>query len=184
MQANEEHAAGGIAPDAAAAHAASMPDEGGISLRTMELVVALLLLAAAIVVIWSNQAIGAGWGPDGPESGYFPLRVGAIVLVCSLAVAWQGWRTPREPIFATWQQLRQVSVILVPLTVYVGLIGFLGIYVASALFLCGFMIVVGKAKWWRAGLIGVGVSVVLFWIFEVQFRVPLPKGPLEAAFGY
>jgi len=25
---------------------------------------------------------------------------------------------------------------------------------------------------------------VLFWIFEMQFRVPLPKGPLEAAFGF
>ncbi|MBY4895667.1 tripartite tricarboxylate transporter TctB family protein [Cupriavidus sp. AU9028] len=183
MQANEEHAAGGASVDAAAAHATGA-DEGGISLRTMELIVALLLLAAAIVVIWSNQAIGAGWGPDGPESGYFPLRVGAIVLVCSVAVAWQAWRTPRGPIFATWQQLRQVSVILLPLTIYVGLIGFLGIYVASALFLCGFMIAVGKTQWWRAALLAVGISVVLFWIFEVQFRVPLPKGPLEAAFGY
>jgi putative tricarboxylic transport membrane protein len=26
--------------------------------------------------------------------------------------------------------------------------------------------------------------VTLFWMFEVQFMVPLPKGPLEALFGY
>jgi len=25
---------------------------------------------------------------------------------------------------------------------------------------------------------------VLFWMFEIQFMVPLPKGPLEALFGY
>jgi putative tricarboxylic transport membrane protein len=25
---------------------------------------------------------------------------------------------------------------------------------------------------------------VLFWMFEFQFLVPLPKGPLESLFGY
>ena len=28
------------------------------------------------------------------------------------------------------------------------------------------------------------VPVVCFWVFELQFRVPLPKGPLEAMLGY
>ncbi|MNN09944.1 Tripartite tricarboxylate transporter TctB family protein [compost metagenome] len=60
----------------------------------------------------------------------------------------------------------------------------LGIYVASAVFIVGFMVWVGKAGWPRALLIGVGINLMLFWIFEIQFRVPLPKGPLEAALGY
>lgn len=158
--------------------------EGGISLRTVELVVAGILLVLSALVIWDNHRIGSGWAPDGPESGYFPLRVGVIVLVCALAVVWQALRTPRRAVFASWQQLKQVSVILLPLTVYVALIGVLGIYVASAIFMAGFMMVVGKAAWWRAVLLGVGINVVLFWIFEIQFRVPLPKGPLEAAFGF
>lgn len=157
---------------------------GGVSLRAVELAVAVVLAALAALVIWDNHRIGSGWATDGPEAGYFPLRVGAIVLVCALAVAWQALRTPSDKVFANWQQLRQVCVILLPLTVYVALIGMLGIYVASALFMAGFMIAIGKAEWWRAALLGVGISVVLFWIFEIQFRVPLPKGPLEAAFGF
>ncbi|CAG9172112.1 tripartite tricarboxylate transporter TctB family protein [Cupriavidus respiraculi] len=157
---------------------------GGVSVRTVEIVVAICLLSLAMVVIWSNYRIGAGWAPDGPEAGYFPLRIGVIILVCSLAVAWQAWRTSEHETFVSWQQFKQVCVILLPLSVYVALIGFLGIYVASAIFMTGFMIAVGKAAWWRAVLIGVGVNAVLFWIFEIQFRVPLPKGPLEAAFGY
>jgi putative tricarboxylic transport membrane protein len=32
--------------------------------------------------------------------------------------------------------------------------------------------------------VSLGVSAVLFWMFEIQFMVPLPKGPLEALFGY
>lgn len=157
---------------------------GGVSVRAVEIVVAICLLSLAMVVIWSNYRIGAGWAPDGPEAGYFPLRIGVIILVCSLAVAWQAWRTGEHETFVSWQQFKQVCVILLPLSVYVALIGFTGIYVASAIFMTGFMIVVGKAAWWRAALIGVGVNAVLFWTFEIQFRVPLPKGPLEAAFGF
>ncbi|MEC3769540.1 tripartite tricarboxylate transporter TctB family protein [Cupriavidus sp. SS-3] len=156
----------------------------GISVRAVELAVALCLLAGALVVIWSNHGIGAGWAPDGPEAGYFPMRVGIIILVCSVLVGVQALRADRNAVFATWQQLRQVGVILVPLTVYVSLIGLLGIYVASAAFVAGFMVWVGKAAWWKAALVGVGINALLFWIFEIQFRVPLPKGPLEAALGY
>jgi hypothetical protein len=30
----------------------------------------------------------------------------------------------------------------------------------------------------------VGIAVALFFTFEVWFLVPLPKGPVEALFGY
>lgn len=167
-----------------AKHEEAVAEQSAISVRAMEFVVAASLLIGALVVIVNNYQIGAGWAPDGPEAGYFPLRVGVIVLLCSLAVAWQASKTDSSRSFATWQQLRQVCVILGPLTAYVAVIGTLGIYVASAVFMVAFMMWIGKAAWWRAIAIGVGINVVLFWIFEIQFRVPLPKGPLEAAFGF
>ncbi|QEZ46922.1 tripartite tricarboxylate transporter TctB family protein [Cupriavidus oxalaticus] len=165
-------------------HHGGEPAGAGLSVKAVELVVALCLLAGAIVVIWSNYSIGAGWAPDGPEAGYFPMRVGIIVLACSVLVAMQALRGDGKAVFATWQQLRQVGVIVLPLTAYVGLIGMLGIYVASAGFIVGFMVWVGKSGWPRALLTGAGINLLLFWIFEIQFRVPLPKGPLEAALGY
>jgi putative tricarboxylic transport membrane protein len=33
-------------------------------------------------------------------------------------------------------------------------------------------------------LVAVVMSALIFWLFEMQFKVPLPKGPLEAWFGY
>lgn len=155
-----------------------------ITVRTAEIAVALLIAAGAVVVMVSNYQIGAGWAPDGPQAGYFPLRIGAIIFVACLAVLWQAWRTTSDATFVTWPQLRQVAVILVPLTIYIALIKVLGIYVASAIFIAGFMRVIGKFAWWRAVLTGVAINAALFWIFEMQFRVPLPKGPLEAAFGF
>ena len=41
-----------------------------------------------------------------------------------------------------------------------------------------------KFGWLKVILVSVIISAVLFWMFEVQFMVPLPKGPLESLFGY
>lgn len=155
-----------------------------ISVRAAEIAVALLIAIGAVVVMASNYRIGAGWAPDGPEAGYFPLRIGALIFVACLVVLGQALRSRNDAVFVTWPQLKRVAVILVPLTAYVVLITFAGIYVASAIFIAGFMLAIGKFAWWRAVLTGVVINVVLFWIFERQFRVPLPKGPLEAALGF
>ena len=66
-----------------------------------------------------------------------------------------------------------------PAIVYVLAIAFVGIYVASAIFIAVFMVVLGKYSAWKAALIGVLVSVAFFVMFEVWFKVPLPKGTLE-----
>jgi hypothetical protein len=46
------------------------------------------------------------------------------------------------------------------------------------------MRVMDRFSWLKTIAISVGVSVALFWLFELQFKVPLPKGPLESMFGY
>jgi membrane associated rhomboid family serine protease len=74
--------------------------------------------------------------------------------------------------------------VLLPTMVYVLAIKFLGIYVASAIFIGAFMRVMDRFGWLKTVVISVGVSAALFWLFELQFTVPLPKGPLEARFGY
>jgi putative tricarboxylic transport membrane protein len=68
--------------------------------------------------------------------------------------------------------------------VYVLLIRYLGIYVASALFIGIFMRWQGRFGLVKIVLVSLGVSVCLFFMFEVWFKVSLPKGPLEALLGY
>jgi len=46
------------------------------------------------------------------------------------------------------------------------------------------MRVLGHTPWFKTILISVSVNLLLFWMFEIQFMVPLPKGPLEAYFGF
>ena len=67
--------------------------------------------------------------------------------------------------------------------VYAFLIQPLGIYVASIIFMAWFMKALGKYSWLKVALISIGLNVVFFAVFEFWFKVPLPKGPLEAALG-
>lgn len=159
-------------------------EERGVSRRSVEWAVAALLFALAAIVIWDNQRIGAGWDDTGPQAGYFPMRIGIAVLVSALCVAWHVLRHPSKELFATWSQLKGVAQVLVPLTIYVALIGVLGIYVASALFIAAFMRYAGGYAWWNGIATGAITNLVLFVVFEIQFKVPLPKGPLEAWLGY
>jgi hypothetical protein len=82
--------------------------------------------------------------------------------------------------FVSWEKFKLVLAVLIPTTVYVMGIQLVGIYIASTLFIAGFMRVMDKSSWPKTVLVSVGVNVVLFWMFEIQFKVPLPQGPLKA----
>jgi hypothetical protein len=165
------------------------PQEHGettVSNRTMELVVAGLFIAASILVMYDNWRIGARWASDGPQAGYFPFYIGLIMFVASTVTFVVNLlaRSGASSNFVNKSQFRQVLQVFVPTAVFVGLIGFLGIYVAAAVFITFFMWWLGKYPIYRIAPIAVLVPLVLFMMFEIWFLVPLPKGPLETALGY
>jgi hypothetical protein len=158
----------------------------GLTHATADALTAFVVFAVGVVMMIDNHRIGAGWAPDGPESGYFPFRIGVILCVASVAVMLRslfGKERKRE-IFVPWKKFKLVLLVLLPTLLFVLAIEFIGIYVASALFIGAFMRVMDKYSWVKTLAISIGTSLVLFWLFEIQFLVPLPKGPLEALFGY
>lgn len=160
------------------------------STRLWEVVVGVLFLVAGSIVVFDSRRLGAAWGSDGPEAGYFPFYIGVIILVAS-AVNLYGALTSgaegRKP-FVYWGQLRMILIVLLPSVVYVALIAnpwmSLGIYVASAIFIAFFMRHLGKYGWGKIVAVSICTMLAFFLMFEVWFKVPLPKGPLEAAFGF
>ena len=158
------------------------PGARGPSRRAVEVAVSLLLIALAAAVLYDSYGRGAGW-VDGPQSGFFPARVGWLFLAGSVFLLVQAFREP-PALFVTWDQLKMVAKVFVPLAIFCALIEPLGIYVAAALFTLVFMPVVGGTRWYAVILTALIVPAVCFFVFEKQFLVPLPKGPLEAMFGY
>ncbi len=129
--------------------------------------------------------LGARWAEDGPQAGYFPFYIALLVCI-SAAVNFAMALTNRADAgrdFVEREKLRLVAAVLVPAAIYVGAIGWTGIYVASAVFIAFFMRWLGKYAWWKVAAVSVGTMVAFFLIFEMWFKVPLPKGPLEELLG-
>lgn len=155
-----------------------------VSTRTMEIAVGVLIFAIGALVIFDSNRLGFGWGDDGPQSGYFPFYIGLILCLSSAATIGKALKEHDWAGFVETGQARLVLAVLIPSTVYAIAVGLIGIYVASTVFIAAFMVWQGKFSILKSGLVGASVSIALFLMFEVWFTVPLPKGPLEALFGY
>ena len=136
-------------------------------------------------MVYDSLRLGAKWTEDGPQAGYFPFYIGLILGVSALInlVVALFPKDDGGAVFVEVGQLKLVLAVLVPTAIYVGLIGWLGIYVASIVFIGFFMRWLGKYAWWKLAAVSVGNSVFFFVVFEIWFKIPLPKGPLEALLG-
>jgi putative tricarboxylic transport membrane protein len=164
------------------------PVAGVISYRTMNIAVAVVLMAVAAVVMISSFRLGAGWAKDvGPDSGYFPFYVALIMFAASAATLVQSLLSRRpegRASFVTGAQLKMVLQVVIPMTVFVVLSIYIGIYISTFLFIGFFMVWHGHYPILKTLPLAILVPVALFIVFEIWFLVPLPKGPLEAWLGY
>ena len=159
---------------------------GRVSYWTMDAVVAAILIAVGGLVMVGSYQLGAGWSPSGPESGYFPFYIGALILLSSTAtllITLFTKRPDRTP-FVEPERFKRVLQVLIPSFIFAFAIDYIGIYVAGGLFIACFMWWLGKYPLPKVVMVSVLVPLVLFVVFEVWFLVPLPKGPLETFFGY
>ncbi len=153
-------------------------------MRTADLATAALLIAVGVLVLADALRLGIGWGTDGPKSGFFPFWLAVIMFAACLAIVAQTlWRGERAP-FIRREAVAPVLKVLGPATAFVLLTQFIGLYVASALYMGFYMRWIGRNSWPAVFLMSVGFSVVTFLIFEKWFLVPMPKGALEAWLGY
>jgi Tripartite tricarboxylate transporter TctB family len=160
----------------------------GVATYKVEAVVAFLILIMGITVALGSWKLGAGWTTDGPGAGYFPFYIGILLCIAGLGVMYQSLfgKDKNTDIFVDNEQLKLVLSVFIPACVYVLGVQFLGLYVASVIYIALFMVVLGKFSILKSVLISVAVIVLFFFMFEVWFKVPLFKGSLDplAFLGY
>jgi putative tricarboxylic transport membrane protein len=154
--------------------------------RTVEIVVSLLLLAFAMLMAFDNWRTGAAWDSTGPQAGYFPFYLSVILAVACLYGLGEELMARRQAseTFVTRDQLRRVLQVFVPTLLFCLLMQWLGLYVASFLLIAGFMAFIGRIAVWKSLLTAFLFSLIMFVTFQLAFDVIMPKGPLEALFGY
>ena len=156
--------------------------------NTVDALVAALIFVFGLVITIEAWRLGARWTSDGPGAGYFPFYIGLITIVASLGIFYQSvFSKSRDtgPFVNRVQAVRVLSVLL-PATLYVLVVVFLGLYVASAIYIAGFMILLGKYPPVKSVVLSVVIVAIFFLMFEVWFKVPLFKGSLDplAFLGY
>src|SRR6478735_8525638 len=142
------------------------PGSLGPRQRLVETVVALAIGALGVVAMIGSLQVGIGWGLEGPKSGFFPFWIGAIVVLASAVNVVRALAIPRDRLFAEWSQLAQVRKVVIPMAIYVAAVPWLGIYVASALLIAGFMRWLGRYSWPLSLGVGLGLQVVIYMTFE------------------
>jgi putative tricarboxylic transport membrane protein len=157
-----------------------------VGTRTVDMVVSLLLLGVALLLGWDSWRIGMSWADDGPQAGYFPfylsLLMGAASVYGLVRALMAG--AAADDAFVLRDQFGRVLQVFVPTLLYCIAMQFLGLYVASFILIAGFMWWTGGIRVWVSLVTAFVFAATMFITFEIAFDVIMPKGPLEAVFGY
>jgi hypothetical protein len=157
-----------------------------VGTAAVNIAVYLILLGLAALLGYDNWRTGMSWEADGPQAGYFPFYLGLLLGAASLYGLGQQLflQAGPEKVFVTTDQFRRVLQVFVPTLLFCIFMQWLGLYVASFILISGFMWMVGRIALWKSILTGLIFSIAMFVTFDVAFDVIMPKGPLEAAFGF
>lgn len=148
----------------------------GIATYIVEAVVAACVLIMGLVVVQGSRSLGSGWTSDGPGSGYFPFYIGLILCISGAGIMYQALKNKNTEVFVDQEQVKRVLSVLLPALVYVLVVQFIGLYVASVIYIALFMIILGKFSPIKSVITSLIVIVLFFFMFEIWFKVPLFKG--------
>src|SRR5881394_2534692 len=98
--------------------------KAAIKTKTMEIAVAVFILLCSAIVIYDSARLGARWGEDGPQAGYFPFYIGLILCIASVVNLFSSFAAARrdDSEFVQYGALKLVFSVLLPTAVYAGLI--------------------------------------------------------------
>ena len=151
-------------------------------MRTADVLVALGLLCFGVAVVVQSQAVGIEWMRGAPQSGFFPFWLGVIlVFLCLILlgkIAW-GLRRKRLPFVKDRQALASVVKVASTALGALVLVGFIGFYAASAVYLFVYTRWVGRHRWHSAIFISLGVTIATYVIFERWLLILLPRGTYD-----
>ena len=149
------------------------------------------LIAAAIMLLslyfmWHATILPIGWNgmTGGPGGGAFPFWLSAVMFVCAGGILLRSFRRGGDasgPFFDP-ETLRSVVSVTIALTVTVGLIPWVGAYIALPLFLVWYLKIFGGHGWFLSLSLIIATPVFLFFFFEVTLKILLPKGLTEPLF--
>ena len=147
---------------------------GGRQLRSDQ-VSGLMLVALALYVWWMNRAYPMGSLSE-PGPGYVPFLLAIFMGVMGLLVALSGGKS--MPLAAIqWTEAKRAIALLAACGVAAYALERLGYRITMAALLVFFLGVMERRKPIMVATVGIGFSLVTYYLFAMLLRVPLPVSP-------
>lgn len=154
----------------------------GLDRRRADVAVALAFALLAAVVLRESVVLGAGWGPSGPQPGFFPALAALLLGAGALVAALQAYRgRGDEPLLDDPAEAAELVRVGLPMLAAVAAIAWLGIYVVTVVYVGLFLWWYGRYRPYVTLPAGVLMAALLYWAFELVFKVFLPKSILYGA---
>jgi len=159
-----------------------------MTVRTAEIVMAILLALCSIGLMVKSAELRIGWVPErGPGSGAWPFWLSAGMLLTCLATIYRWFKgvTPESRNLNPYMTRRTMTIVGISAGSIVFLLvvtHLLGIYVALFFFLMFYLKFVGRHTWTLTTIMMIAVPVLVFCLFEWALKIPLPKSITEPLF--
>ena len=159
-----------------------------MTVRTAELLMAIMMGAFSIYLMYKSTELPIGWiEGEGPGGGAWPFWLSAIMLISCLGILYNWYRrhgriATSEKIYIESHVLMDVALVTVALVITVGLFSIIGIYGSLPLFLTFYLKILGKHSWRLTITLAIVIPVVIFYFFEILLKIILPKGITEPLF--
>jgi len=128
-------------------------------------------LIAAVAMFDSRDVFASAPGnaPGDVGAHFYPFWSAALMAIAGLAIAYRALTTPQavEGVFTGRDSAVAVLKLVVPMV--------LGIYIVTGLYMALYARWVGKYNWFWVAFIGAAFPAAIYLLFEIGFRVSLPK---------
>ena len=150
------------------------------TIRAVEFGFVVCLLLLSILLVWESVRLGPGWGPSGPDPGFFPFSLTVLLVLGALGVLFLNvYRNPdHKPFFKVPEEVEDVLRVGLPIAAAVLVLRWLGIYVTAGLYLAFFMAWYGKFRWYQALAGGIILPVLMWLILREGFNISMPMSAL------
>lgn len=151
-------------------------------MRRVYQVSSLSFLALSAFVVWEAHSM-TYYSKLGPGPGFFPLWLGIVLAL--LSIAWfldvsLRPTDPMEPGFVPGRDgIVRISLILASLIAYVMLVDTMGFRLTMLAFLLFLLLTIGHQRAWVIAIISIGGSFGVYYVFHQWLSVHLPKASLD-----
>ncbi|MGH2372204.1 MAG: tripartite tricarboxylate transporter TctB family protein [bacterium] len=150
-------------------------------MRRAEIAAAVALALGAGVLVRQALRLPIAWSGVGPGAGFFPFWLAVGVGICAAVLVVKSLRgnpAKSSEAFIPPGAWKPLLVVILPIVAIIGFIDYLGIYIGGALYLAGYMWLVGRHRWAMIVPVSILIPLALFFLFERWFLLPMPTGSI------